>query len=254
MTDEAVKILQDPLKKGWLRRVRTHGEEFLVCEDGRRYIVRNGIACFLSRYQLIGNNAATQKMYDKMAQYYNFSMSIYAHVKHTKDREQVQEYLSRLKINDDDSVAEICARTGQNLVRLNPRASYVDVDLSFEMLRQCSRALRRKRRKVVCVQAEPEYLPLQDGSFDIVYTVDSFNYANNRTGVVEEMLRVARSGGTIMICDALKNFHATAESAPGAAEDEALRVPADYVPEGCTDVHYEESSIANLYLLTFRKP
>lgn len=47
MTDEEIRILQDPATKGWLRRVRKAGENFLATEDGSCYVIRGNIVCFL---------------------------------------------------------------------------------------------------------------------------------------------------------------------------------------------------------------
>lgn len=258
MTDEEIRILQDPATKGWLRRVRKAGENFLATEDGSCYVIRGNIVCFLQHNQLTGNNAGSEKMYDKMAEFYNFANWLYARVKHTRDGEQIHTWLDALGVQDGNRVLEVCGKTGRNLERLNPRATYVDADLSLEMLRQCSRAMRRMRRQVTFLYAEPETLPLQDGVFDVVYSVGAFNAANNKTRLAQEMLRVARSGATITICDERERFYiAEGEEPPQSDNPFALEppyTPSHYLPPECTDVQYEESAIARLFRLTFRKP
>jgi SAM-dependent methyltransferase len=68
------------------------------------------------------------------------------------------------------------------------------VDLSPEMLRHVPAAARPRRGSI-------QNLPFEDDGFDLVYCIEALEHAGNPEGAVDELCRVARPGGRVLIVD-----------------------------------------------------
>jgi malonyl-CoA O-methyltransferase len=68
------------------------------------------------------------------------------------------------------------------------------VDLSPEMLSHVPGAARPRRGSI-------QNLPFEDGSFDLVYCIEALEHAGNPEGAVDELCRVVRPGGRVLIVD-----------------------------------------------------
>ena len=130
-------------------------------------------------------------MYDRFASFYDFATRTYAWFKSGNERNRVMPYLSLLDIKKGDKVIEISIGTGRNIKYLNPEADFFGVDISSGMLKRCQGKMRRLHREITLIQAEAEFLPIKDESFDVVFSAGGFNFYNNPGKAVAEMLRIA---------------------------------------------------------------
>ena len=111
------------------------------------------------------------------------------------------------------------------LIRLCPRARYVDlgigdgmltllladvaesitaVDISPEMLRQLeARAQAQGATNVETVEADIEDLPLEDGAFDVAILSQALHHAINPARCLLEARRVLKPGGRLLLLDLL---------------------------------------------------
>jgi len=113
----------------------------------------------------------------------------------------------------------------RGLLRLAPRARYVDlgigdgmltlmlaevaesvtaVDLSPEMLRQLeSRARAKGISNVEVVEADIEDLPLEDGEYDVAVLSQALHHASDPARCLAEARRILKPGGKVLVLDLL---------------------------------------------------
>jgi len=252
MMQKTLELIQSPAGEA-LNYINEGENEFLQTQAGEKYLIDKNIIYFLERIALTGNNGKYQKVYDRFSGFYDFATRIYAFLKSGNERERVMQYLSFLKIKDDDKVIEISIGTGRNIKYLNPRAEYFGVDISSGMLKKCRRKMERLNRGITLIQAEAEYLPIKDASFDVVFSAGGFNFYNDPGKAVTEMLRIAKSGTKLLIYDETEKFRLK-HSKNNFYKGIEIKNPAEYLPDFCREIQYKEICDGDLYVLTFQKP
>lgn len=227
--------------------------EFLKSADGSRFIIKNDILCFIDNTHLTGNNGNYQKMYDRFAGFYDIATRAYAFFKDGNEKKRVMKYLSLLDIKNEDKVIEISIGTGRNIKYLNPRATYFGIDISFEMLKRCRKKMKKLNREITLIQAEAESLPIKNESFDVVFSAGGFNFFNDPGKALNEMLRIAKSGTKILITDETEKVREKYRSNEFYKAG-LIKNPANYLPDYCKNIEYNEICNGDLYVLTFQKP
>jgi ubiquinone/menaquinone biosynthesis C-methylase UbiE len=227
--------------------------EFLRNQAGVKYPIDGDIICFLDNISLTGNNKNYQKMYDRFSAFYDLATQGYALLKSGNEKKRIMQYLSLLNINDGDRVIEISIGTGRNIKHLNPNAEYYGVDISLGMLKRCQRKMRRLKREITLIQAEAEFLPIKDESFDVVFSAGGFNFFNDPGKAVIEMLRIAKNGAQFLITDETEKLRLKYSKNKFYKGNEIIN-PIEYLPYSCKDIEYKEICDGDLYALTFQKP
>ncbi|MHA6510940.1 class I SAM-dependent methyltransferase [Tessaracoccus sp. Z1128] len=98
-------------------------------------------------------------------------------------------------------VLEVAVGTGLSLPYYGPGTDLTAVELSEGMLRVARRRIERLGLSVDSLIADGQDLPFGDGSFDaVVCTYSLCGFADHRRGV-EEMVRVLRPGGSLLLAD-----------------------------------------------------
>ena len=113
--------------------------------------------------------------------------------------------------------------------------------------------MSRLKRKIELIQAEAEFLPIKDESFDVVFSAGGFNFVNDTGKAVIEMLRVAKSETKLLITDETEKFRIK-HGKSDFYKDLTIKNPVEYLPDFCKDVEYKEICDGDLYVLTFLKP
>ena len=244
----------EPLTLG---RETLTGETVLRSPSGRTYPIRDGIIVFIDPAKVSGLNLWHQRFYDRLAPWYDAGSLLHLLYSPATRRWRV-EYLQELAVEHGSRVLEVSVGTGANLQRLPSSAEYVGLDLSWGMLRRCRRKLQRRPNVILC-QGLGEYLPFQDGSFDVVFHVGGINFFSDKARALAEMVRVARPGARVMIVDGTERFARRYERTPILASiyrrrPETLQAPVDLLPAGVTDVRVKEIADGELYCLTCRTP
>lgn len=109
-------------------------------------------------------------------------------------------------------VLDVACGTGRTLSMLRdalPKASLYGVDLSPTYLRKANETLAAKPGVLPqLIQANGESLPFVDGYFDGVVSVFLFHElpATARQNVIDEMYRVVKPGGTVVLCDSIQRI------------------------------------------------
>jgi ubiquinone/menaquinone biosynthesis C-methylase UbiE len=87
------------------------------------------------------------------------------------------------------------------LRRFWPKARFVGLDVCPDMLRVASRFRKASQGALALVAADAEALPLAAGSCDAVLSFFALHHMDRAEGVLAEIGRVLRPGGTLLIID-----------------------------------------------------
>ncbi len=132
--------------------------------------------------------------YSRLALDYDSKWSFYVNA-------TTRETIRRLKMGPTDRVLDVGCGTGALLYRLassSPKARLVGLDLVPEML---AIARRRLPSGLELREGSAEQLPFEDEQFDLVVSCNMFHYIRHPKRAIQEMLRVLRPGGQLLITD-----------------------------------------------------
>ena len=102
-----------------------------------------------------------------------------------------------VEFRSTDVVVDLGGGTGAVARFLAPRVGSITVvDPSEKMIAQC-----RKHAEVSCLVGVGEHLPLESGSVDKFILVDAFHHIPGQVAAIQEMKRVLRPGGRIIMAE-----------------------------------------------------
>ncbi len=198
MKSDVLNILCSPVKHEHLQiisntssAVRT--SEVLISTSNEEYPVYDGIPVFLDASDLTGFNKRYEKIYSMAAPFFDVLTKLFFFLKGKKEEIRM-EYLKELEIGNGSRVLEISVGTGGNLQFLPKTAQYFGLDLSFGMLKQCTKNLKKRGEDAANCCGNAEKLPYRDKSFDVVFHMGGINYFNNKAKAIKEMIRVSKPG------------------------------------------------------------
>lgn len=252
-THEPLELKTEPVARGHLR-------EFLFNPNtGERFPIREHIPIFLNKTDASGSNKKYQRMYDRLARFYDLSTWLYSRWKGMSVETRLKEYLGELEVKAGDRVLEVSVGTGRNLRYLPRGAQFFGLDISWGMLKQCQRNTAKWGLDVSLFMGAAEKLPFKDESFDVVFHFGGINFFNDKAAAIREMLRVAKPGTKFVIGDENEELAKRYENLPVTGgfygnRKEAISAPIDLLPPGMQEVHVKDIAGGDLYCLTFRKP
>lgn len=228
----------------------------------KQYPIQDGIPHFAAYADLTSFNRRFAGLYDWFSIVYRqFSRVAFAFIGTTEDEARF-EILEKLE--PCGKVLEVSIGPGVNLPYLR---EYPDVreiyglDLSNGQLARCRSYANRMAWPVSLYQGNAEALPFQDNAFDSVLHVGGINFFNDKQKAILEMIRVAKPGAKIVICDeAERGARGFELTLPGFKQSfqgkrEAVRPPLDLIPPDMQDVKLDETMWKGwFYSIEFRKP
>jgi phosphatidylethanolamine/phosphatidyl-N-methylethanolamine N-methyltransferase len=116
------------------------------------------------------------------------------------------EAIRKMKIRPGDSVLEVGVGTGINLSMYPSACAITGVDLSAPMLDKArERILNKGLRNCRVMEMDAAQMNFPDESFDIVYAPYLISVVPDPVKVAQEMRRVCRRGGRIVILNHFKS-------------------------------------------------
>jgi ubiquinone/menaquinone biosynthesis C-methylase UbiE/uncharacterized protein YbaR (Trm112 family) len=228
----------------------------------KTYLIQQGIAQFIKEDELIGLNKHFARLYDWFSWiYWAFSKIGFVLLGTTESRAR-HEILDRLEPKGG-RVLEVSVGPGVNLPFLltSPAVGEMyGLDISIGQLHRCNSLVRRKSWPVDLFLGNGEELPFKDKSFESVFHIGGINFFSNKKKAIDEMIRVAKPGTKIIICDENeKGARQYEKFLPGfkrafEGEREKVSAPINLVPSNMLDVRLEDVWQGFMYCLEFRKP
>jgi phosphatidylethanolamine/phosphatidyl-N-methylethanolamine N-methyltransferase len=138
-------------------------------------------------------NHFVEAVYEKLAKVYDLTFGPTLH----PGRLQA---IQRMNIQPGERVLEVGVGTGINLSLYPTDAAITGIDFSEPMLEKArERASRKDMKHTRLLQMDAADLKFADDSFDIVYAPYLISVVPDPIGVAQEMRRVCRPGGRIII-------------------------------------------------------
>lgn len=138
--------------------------------------------------------ARQRRVWDKMAPSYDKQISFYERVQFGGGRQWV---CSRATGN----TLEVAIGTGRNLPFYPREVCITGIELSHAMLDIARQRAQELGVEVELREADAEYLPFDDASFDTVVCALSLCTIPNHAKAISEMARVLKPGGRLLLLD-----------------------------------------------------
>jgi SAM-dependent methyltransferase len=170
--------------------------------------------------------------------------------------------IGSIGLRPGDMVLDHCTGPGGNLPALasaiGPSGRLVAMDLSRAMVSEAQRLARRRKMTLDIHQADALNLPYTDACFDVVVHYGAINqFRDGKRQAIDEMVRVTKPGGTIVILDEGiepgKDATWWAKLLMWRNALFASQPPLELLPMG-SDPHVEWVLRGLFYQITFRKP
>ncbi len=232
------------------------------CE--RSFLIRNGIANFVCPHELEGLNRRFARFYEWFSHVYALFTKV-AFLPMGGERKARKEILDRLDLNDG-RILEVSIGPGVNLSYLfeSPTVGEVyGLDISAAQLARCLRFVTKRGWSVDLFLGMAEALPFKPGSFDNVFHIGGINFFSGKKEAIDEMIRVARPGGKIVIADETERVAKLYDRIPGLSRSYQGKkadtaVPVHLVPDTMEDTRvdgiWKAHGQHHGYCLEFRKP
>jgi len=259
----ALNVLACPRCRGSLNFIySSEGDRYHCPACQTDYPVVDGIAHFIQPQEMTGFNKQFAQMYDWFSWGYRlFSKIAFAYIGMAEEQAR-REVTDRLEPGGG-RVLEVSTGPGVNLPYLVGRADVGEIfglDISLGQLNRCREYVAHQGWDVQLQLGNAEQLPYQDNTFDGVFHLGGINFFNDKQKAIEEMIRVARPGTRILICDETeKGARAYERFLPGfkrlAGESrEVILPPMDLVPPEMQEVRLLDVWNGWMYCIEFRKP
>jgi ubiquinone/menaquinone biosynthesis C-methylase UbiE len=243
---------------------RTEEGDLFCSECRRSFLIRDGIARFISPQELEGLNRRFARFYEKYSRF-EALFSKLGFLPFGGERRARAAILHRLELNAG-RVLEVSIGSGGNLPYLfeSPDAGEIcGLDISPAQLTRCRKLVTRRGWPVDLFLGMAEALPFRSDSFDTVFHVGGINFFSGKKQAIDEMIRVARPGSRIVIAD--ESEHVAKRVArvlrlsrwnQGRKVDTS--VPVHLVPETMEEIRvdglWKRHGEYHGYCLEFRKP
>ena len=143
--------------------------------------------------------------YQGRARWYDWTNRLAALLRGVSAMKERRKAVDRLELRPGQRVLEVSVGTGTNVALLGkvvgPEGRLVGLDISRAMLNRCRQKLRRQDVAANLVEGEAAHLPFADRAFDAVFHHGGLAEFGNKATAIEEMVRVARTGAKVVICD-----------------------------------------------------
>jgi ubiquinone/menaquinone biosynthesis C-methylase UbiE/uncharacterized protein YbaR (Trm112 family) len=259
----ALDVLACPNCHGALTSVFHAGGEAYACAACQKeYPVVNGIPHFIEPDEITGWNKRLAGMYDWFSWGYRaFSKIAFTFIGMTEEQGR-REITDRLEPHGG-RVLEVSIGPGVNLPYLVGRPDVGEIyglDISLGQLKRCREYVAHRAWDIQLQLGNAEQLPYQDNTFSGIFHVGGINFFNDKQKAIAEMIRVAKAGSRILICDEKEQAAKAYERLiPGfmknvGKEREAVVTPIALIPPEMENVRVFDVWGGWFYCIEFNKP
>jgi ubiquinone/menaquinone biosynthesis C-methylase UbiE len=253
MDPETLSILRNPYTKERL----ILENNLLVSEDSKQsFPIRDGIPNFISDKYLTRRSKWSRRFYDAIAFAYDGIVNFGDRLRFNSEGIIREEYIGNLEIKPGTKVLETAIGTASNLFFLPPDGDYYGVDISSNMLKHAKERLQNRERTAQLFQADGEYLPFKNNTFDLVFQMGGLQFYANPYRGLEEMARVAKRGTTVHVLDEKRSIKGVLSRSPidKHTKNHSISDLPQLVPMGMQKIDSRILFDSDFYLLTFSKP
>ena len=222
------------------------------------YPVTDSILSAVYPSSLTGTDARFNRIYDLMAPLYDWNERFFGRllfgIDMLKGREEIVSFLG---LKPGMKLLEVSPGPGvfQSFLRreIGEGTEFVSLDLSMNMLRQCSK--KNNRLEVQLVQGNAQFLPFADNSFDALFHFGGVNLFNDPDKAISEFIRVVRKDGIVSWGDEgiSENYASKRRKKIALRMNPGFTKPHPPVPESLYDVRENEVYRGLGYLVTGKK-
>jgi ubiquinone/menaquinone biosynthesis C-methylase UbiE/uncharacterized protein YbaR (Trm112 family) len=259
----ALDVFACPECRGALKVVSLQAESGYLCPACQKvYPIVAGIPHFIEPQVLTGLNQRFSQLYDWFSWGYRaFSKVAFAYIGLTEEQAR-REVTDRLDPGGG-RLLEVSIGPGVNLPYLIGRADVGEIyglDISPGQLDRCREYVAHQGWDIQLQLGNAEQLPYQDNSFDGVFHLGGINFFSDQKKAIEELIRVAKPGTRLLICDENeKGAQAYERFLPGfkqmaGKQRPAVLPPVDLLPPRMQEVRLFEVWNGWMYCIEFRKP
>ncbi|MHA1576288.1 MAG: methyltransferase domain-containing protein [Candidatus Thorarchaeota archaeon] len=235
----------------------------LVCENGHTWAIKDGIPSLVYP-DVTESDMKWIKEYDEMAEKYDELVLQYDEwlgVDMMKEREQFVQFIP---IEGPSRILDVSVGTGANFMALENvfqkktgRFNLHGLDLSWGMLSVSKRKFTENNLAVNLVHSSVLNIPYVDNFFDIVIHSGGINTFSDIPLAFEELLRVARKGGFIIVIDegVSPELRSTEKGKAIIKANNlfAARPPLEHIPSAAKDIEVDYVMNDTFYQISFRK-
>ncbi len=157
---------------------------------------------------MYGQEQSSRHYYQGRARWYDWANRFAALIRGVSGTRERRKAVDRLRLDAGQRVLEVSVGTGTNLPliadQIGPGGWLTGLDISSAMLELCGQKLREHSLEADLVEGEAAHLPFANAGFDAVFHHGGLAEFGDKQGAIQEMMRVARPGARIVICDAGK--------------------------------------------------
>ena len=259
----ALDVLACPNCHGMLTSVPLAGEDGYHCPACQKdYPVVGGIPHFIQPEEITGWNQRLAGMYDWFSWGYRvFSKVAFAYIGMTE--EQGRRVITDRLAPKGGRVLEVSIGPGVNLPYLVGRPDVGEIyglDISLGQLNRCREYVAHRGWDIPLQLGNAEQLPYQDNVFGGVFHIGGINFFNDKAKAITEMIRVAKPGSRILICDEKeKGAQVYERLIPGfmqsvGKEREVVVAPIALIPPEMENVSMFDVWGGWFYCIEFTKP
>lgn len=147
---------------------------------------------------------ARAQEYDRLAKHYDQRLGLYA-------RQTIEEAIQTAQLTGTEAILDTCCGTGELLQQValaGHRGPLVGIDFSQTMLNVARRRLATYPH-VVLKSSEVELLKFPNDYFHIAFNTNAFRYLVHPHQALEEIYRVLRPHGRLVLVDLTASSHLT---------------------------------------------